>query len=226
MVGTVSWDIETTGFKFTDSVVTVVSVYSDNIKKVYRFVDHVEDPTDPTKKVKDPRDPSRNLMVPHTKFTERREELLRTLDEADRLISFNGVGFDVPFITGAFNVQPDRVMRWALKTLDVFEIAKRACGRTFKLNLALEMNGFTFKTGSGGEAVEQAYRSEWDELESYCLDDSKLTYQLSTRSRIALPEGFTWRRQHGERSHDPENVLFLLIGEGGAISFETGSMPP
>jgi hypothetical protein len=112
-----------------------------------------------------------------------------------------------------------------LKSIDIFESCKRACqGRTFGLNLVLALNGFSVKIGTGMEAIYQAQRSEWKELGEYCLEDSRLTYLISTRKRIAVPEGFQWRKRNGGRTHDPENVLFMNIGPNREISFERGTL--
>ncbi|KAJ1468484.1 hypothetical protein T484DRAFT_1755112 [Baffinella frigidus] len=215
-----AWDIETTGFDPMVELVTVAAVYSEGHEHVYRFATNLrciicDDPNCVThpKKVVKCRD-----------FAKQRDAFLQELDDAPILAAYNGISFDIPFIATAFRVQPERVMRWVLKSLDVFETCKRAAGRTFGLNLLLDLNGFESKTGSGGDAVIQARMGHWDKLGAYCLDDAKLTHKISTQSRIALPEGYKWRQQHDQRSHDPDMILFLVKGEGGDIRFEYGSL--
>jgi hypothetical protein len=211
-----AWDIETTGFDPVVELVTVAAVYSTGHERVYRFATNnlcniCKDPcclSHPKKVVKS------------IDFEQQRDSFLCELDDAPVLAAYNGISFDIPFIATAFRVQPERVMRWVLKSIDVFETCKRAVGRTFGLNLLLDLNGFTSKTGSGGDAVIQARMGEWDKLGAYCLDDAKLTQKVSTQPRIALPEGYKWRRDHDQRTHNPDNILFLVTGVSGQIRFE------
>jgi hypothetical protein len=215
-----AWDIETTGFDPILELVTVAAVYSAEREHVYRFATNIlcsicNDPNCVTHPKK---------VVKSVDFEQQREAFLCELDDAPVLAAYNGISFDIPFIATAFRVQPERVMHWVLKSLDVFETCKRAAGRTFGLNLLLDLNGFQSKTGSGGDAVIQARMGEWDKLAAYCLDDAKLTQLVSTKTRIALPEGFRWRQQHDQRSHNPDNILFLVTGESGAIRFEYGTL--
>jgi hypothetical protein len=222
MTGMMAWDIETTGFDPAIQVVTVASVYhSEHNHHIYTFATNL-----PCNQCSSTTCRHLKAVVKSKDFRQQREAFLRELDQAPVLAAFNGISFDIPFITTAFQVDRERVTGWVLKSVDIFEACKRASERTFGLNLLLGMNGFTFKTGSGGEAVVQARMGDWEELGNYCLADSRLTYQISTRPRIALPEGFKWRQQHGERTHDPSNVLFLVNGASGAISFEKGALEP
>ena len=206
----VAWDLETTGLNGTTDLVTVGALYSPEKQIVYQFATL-----------------SCGIVVKVPDFDLKKEAFMKELDDAPVLAAFNGIGFDVPFLTAAFHPTHERVMRWLLKSIDVFETCKRACeGRTFGLNLVLALNGYTVKTGSGMEAVWQARRGEWESLSQYCLEDSRLTYEISTKkTRIALPEGFNWRKAHGGRTHDPANMLFMTIStEDHRVAFETGTL--
>jgi predicted PolB exonuclease-like 3'-5' exonuclease len=204
------WDIETTGFNPKKELVTVAACYTPHRQTVYQFAES---------------DLRGNVVKIHD-FIEKREAFLAELDDAPILAAFNGTGFDIPFIATAFEVDPTRVMRWMMKSFDIFEAAKRATGRTFSLNTLIGLNGFnTAKTGSGADAVLQAKAGKWKELASYCAEDARLTYEISTRKRLALPEGYAWRKKHNDRDHDPNKVLFMLVGSSYQIEFEIGTLP-
>jgi hypothetical protein len=107
-----------------------------------------------------------------------------------------------------------------LKTFDILEVCRRGFNRTFNLNLCLSLNNFNVaKSGSGIEAVNQAKRGEFDELAAYCLDDSLLTYQLSTLDTINCPEGYQWRKNHQDKSHDPQKVFKIDRSKFPKLSF-------
>jgi predicted PolB exonuclease-like 3'-5' exonuclease len=203
------WDIETLGFNPKKELVTVAACYTTEKQTVYLFAES---------------DSAGNVVKIHD-FEEKREAFLKELDDAPMLAAFNGTGFDIPFIATAFQVESDRVMRWMLKSFDIFEAAKRATGRTFSLNTLIGLNGFkTTKTGSGADAVLQAKAGKWEELASYCAEDARLTHEISIRKRLALPEGFSWRKRNNGRDHDPSNMLFMVVGPNYEISFEKGTL--
>jgi hypothetical protein len=206
-----AWDIETTGFNPAKELVTVAACYTTEKQTVYTFAEL---------------DTRGNVVRIHD-FDQKREAFLKELDDAPILAAYNGATFDIPFITTAFNVHPGRVMQWVMKSVDIFETAKRATGRTFPLDMALGLNGFkTAKTGSGADAVVQAKEGKWEELASYCAMDAKLTYEVSVLPRIALPEPFYWRKRNGGRTHDPSDVLFMLLGPDYRVTFEKGVLDP
>ena len=87
-------------------------------------------------------------------------------------------------------------MGWLMKTSDIFDICASCASRSFALNLWLDMNGFPSKSGSGEATVKQAHAGDFEELEKYCLDDAVLKHHISMMQRIAIPEGYAWRKKH------------------------------
>ena len=194
-----AWDIETTGFSGDRDLVTVAALYDGSSEKVFRFVRLVNQGT------------ANELLVYKEKdeLLKLCEEFCCMLDAAPMLATFNGVRFDIRFVQSAFKIPESRIMGWLMKTFDVFDICASCASRTFGLNLLLDLNGFQSKSGSGDAAVKQAHAGQFEELEKYCLDDAMLTHKISTMQRIALPEGFAWRKRHGN-THDKNNMLFLV----------------
>ena len=204
-----AWDIETTGIKKETDLITVISLYDPekDIAKVLRFVDLNED----------------GDVCYHDEFNQRVVEFIKFMDEAETLNAFNSCSFDLAFCQIQFKISNAIIQRWVLKSFDVLDICRKAFNRTFSLNLALELNiaGFQ-KSGSGMEAVYQAREGRWDELEAYCLDDSILTHKLSSLNTILCPEGYQYRKNHGDRSFDPAHVLKIHRSEYPTISFSFG----
>lgn len=136
------------------------------------------------------------------------QALLRDLDEADSLCSFNGVKFDIPFIAARLQVPAARYEPWILKLTDLFEVCRTALGSTSSLNKVLHANGFTPKTGSGLQAVEWARTKQWDLLESYCLDDARLTWQVSRLEHTLLP---LYNGTCATMTREPTGVISFVV---------------
>lgn len=116
-----------------------------------------------------------------------REEFMGHLDAARSLCAFNGVRFDIPFIETAWGVPASRVEAWILKTFDVYEACKLGLSATFSLNRLLAANGLESKTGSGLHAIQLAKTGQWEALGDYCMQDTRLTYLVSSQPAIVLP---------------------------------------
>lgn len=116
------------------------------------------------------------------------EEFMGLLDRADRLCAFNGARFDIPFIMHQLGAESARIARWRLKLHDVFEACKLALSVTFPLSALLALNGLPGKTGSGADAIQLALEGEWDRLGAYCLNDTRVTHQVSSMRAIRLPK--------------------------------------
>jgi hypothetical protein len=157
----VAFDIETEGFNPLKERITAAAVYGQDLSKVFIF------------KGED------DLAL--------RDEFLAILDAAPLLCAFNGVRFDIPFIIKSWKLDPALADRWVRKTVDVFEASKLGLQKTFKLSLLLEVNGLESKSGSGAEAVLLAREKKWEELGAYCLQDTRLTYLVTTQLIVTLP---------------------------------------
>ena len=112
---------------------------------------------------------------------------LSLLDASPRLCAFNGVRFDIPFLHSAWRLPDAQVEAWALKTFDVFEAVKLSLNSTFSLDRLLAHNRLPAKTGSGLHAIHLANTGQWDALGEYCMQDTRMTYLVSTLPLISLP---------------------------------------
>lgn len=197
--GMLAYDIETTGLSRTRDIITVVCVYGHGCGEHGRVF---------------------NFLYPD-KFEENREELLALLDAAPQLASFNGVRFDAPFIQSYLCVDPARVGAWIQKTFDVWEISKTMLRMTFKMDKLLHVNGFESKSGSGLQAIEWAKDERmWPVLEQYCLDDARLTYEVSMLRNIVLPLGANEVEMPDEARRQASSFRIIKeVDAAGGMSF-------
>lgn len=161
----VAFDIETTGLDPSECRITAAAVHDGRgLSKIFLFKTDEEE-----------RDPLA------------REEFLAILDSAPRLCAFNGVRFDLPFMAKRWDISPEVIGRWVLKTLDVYEACKLGLRQTFRLSQLLSVNGLESKTGDGASAIQLAKKGLWDELGAYCLQDTRMTYLATAQLSVALP---------------------------------------
>lgn len=127
------------------------------------------------------------------------EIFMGLLDGAERLCSFNGAGFDLRFIATQFRPSQARVIAWRLKLHDIFVACKWGAGVSFPLQALLDANSLPGKTGSGRDAIALFEEGRWDELGEYCMNDTKMTHEVSSLDCIILPKArFLTMTPHGE----------------------------
>ena len=161
---TVAFDIETTGLDPTKDTVTAACAFGPGVEAtcLFKNIDRDADMAE-------------------------RERFMGILDAAPRLCAFNGIRFDIPFLHTAWGVPASRVEAWVIKTFDVYEACRLSLNATFPLSRLLALNDMESKTGSGLEAIALAQKGQWDALGAYCMQDTRLTYLVSTQPAIALP---------------------------------------
>jgi hypothetical protein len=205
-----AFDIETLGLNEHRHFITVVSLYSKDIERVLRFVEY---------------DTNEGCVRYKKDYRDLVAELVDVLDKADHLCGFNAISFDIPFIACQFKIPYNTVTKWKSKTFDILQTARCHFNRTFSLNLLWTMNKVESdgKTSTGLEAIKMAETSRWEELEAYCLEDSRLIHAISSLKIIKCPEGGNWRRKNGGRSYDPERVAQIDTSKFPVLSFSFGT---
>lgn len=142
--------------------ITCVCMYDVQLKKEYKF---------------------RMWKISEKEYVKNRNQILDLLDNANIIIGYNSVLFDLEFIkcTFAEQVTSDRMTSWVVKTVDMFMCLKYIFKSTCKLNDLLLLNGLESKTGTGSDAIQLAKNDEWDKLINYCMSDTLLTWNLFSR---------------------------------------------
>ena len=170
--GMVAFDIETLDKEPFPNAVTAAAVYGGpSFSKYFVFRTSVGD------------DPHADREADERA----KAEFLSILDNAPCLCSFNGIQFDMRFMRVAWGLPAEKIESWVLKTFDVFEASRLALGWHFSLSKFLEVNMMESKSGKGSDAIKLARNHRWEELGTYCLQDTKVTYILSTHDLIVFP---------------------------------------
>lgn len=118
------------------------------------------------------------------------EECVNHLNDADILVSFNGIEFDVPCLQGATN------LTIASDQYDILHEVWRALGQRkkgYRLNEICQRLELGEKTGDGERATDMYRDGEFTKLYGYCRNDVELTRRLcnfiSNNGYILTPEG-------------------------------------
>jgi uncharacterized protein YprB with RNaseH-like and TPR domain len=119
-------------------------------------------------------------------------EVVRLLDGARRIVSYNGEHFDLPFLArwaARTGVAAD-LSAWQAKSLDYYRVILERTGQSYKMQgLCLENALAVEKNGSGLDAVRWARTGEWDKLMRYCMQDVRVLHALlvlSTRGGLRV----------------------------------------
>ena len=117
------------------------------------------------------------------------------MERADRIVAYNGRGFDMPVLRGCDGVADADVDRWTKKLRDPFEAIRDATGSWVKLDELLYTNDLPFrKSGDGVSAVAWWADGETRRVADYCRDDVEALMVLIALDRIAFPIK-SWRMQ-------------------------------
>ena len=182
--GMVAFDIETMGLDPARDRITAACLYGA-----------MDGPRPGQRVTRDASEPGPHVVrtfvsrneEPDSEDLAQREEFMAHLDSARGLCAFNGIRFDIPFLQRAWNIPATRVEAWIVKTFDVFEACKLGLNATFSLDRLLAANSLESKTGSGLHAIQLAKDGKWEELGDYCMQDTRMTYLVSSQQAIALP---------------------------------------
>lgn len=114
--------------------------------------------------------------------------LARRIEDADLVVSFNGIRFDIPLLCG-YMKQEIRVTRHC----DLLAIIHKSTGRRYSLAQMAEANLPHSKTGTGGHAPDLFRSGRLDLLATYCQRDVELTRDLfflaASRGWLYSPDG-------------------------------------
>lgn len=141
-------------------------------------------------------------------------KLWPVLEQADRIIGFNIIGFDFPSLAPYY---PGNL--FSLPCLDILAEVKKAVGHRVSLNaLARETLGVT-KSGSGLDAITYFEEGRFEELAKYCLMDVRITRDLYDYGKKYRELKFInkWNRQISV----PVDFAFKPAG-GGEVQMSLG----
>jgi hypothetical protein len=122
-----------------------------------------------------------SMRHPHSVF----EELLALFDNAEVIVSYNGLAFDHPVLERHYR-RRRRHEAHLIKTHDVFSRLKEVTGVWFKLDQLLLCNDLPCKSGDGKMAVQLWKEKKYDALQEYCENDVIQLAHLVLRPFVKL----------------------------------------
>ncbi len=99
--------------------------------------------------------------------------LFEVIEQADLLIGFNIIGFDLPVLSHYFSGDTNQ-----LPVLDLLARIKDSAGHRISLDAVAKETLGTGKTGDGLDAIKYYKTQNWAALEKYCLQDVVVTRDL------------------------------------------------
>ena len=112
-------------------------------------------------------------------------ELLKAFDEAELIVSYNGLGFDHPVLFK--HCASKRTERHMFKVHDVFARLRDHTTIWFKLDNLLKANGMETKTANGLIAIQWWAEGERDLLKEYCEQDVRALARMICLPELKLP---------------------------------------
>ncbi len=100
-------------------------------------------------------------------------KLPRILEEADIIIGFNNIGFDLPALK---NFYPGDINK--LPQLDILDIIKATAGHRVSLDAVAKETLHSQKSGNGLDAILYYQNQEFDKLAAYCMKDVEITRDI------------------------------------------------
>ena len=166
----VIFDIETTGLKHHDTI-TVICAIEQAISHPEVYKEH------------------RFNVLETAKSSEAGLELckefLGLVNGASKLVAYNGLAFDIPFVVrwaNSYGLVVDKYA-WDLKTIDFYKIILRRTGIHFKMQKLCENNALEVsKSGTGLDAVQWAKEGNYEKLMLYCMQDVIVLRMLLLRA--------------------------------------------
>jgi len=236
-------DIETTGLSKTNDTITVIGTI------VYESLDETTISEKCYNVVVAEDSPNSNDIVAMKK------SITKLLDDAECVVAFNGIGFDMPFIikwlntsspsltqtdpagkrktpepssesfipTASKNVTADDADPWRHKYLDFCLLSRKHTGSYISLHNACLWNNISVaKSGSGLQAIQWAKEKNWEQLESYCMQDVVVLLALTKHAvsnGLSLP--FVSYGQRGKKRNS-----LLLCFEASDMKPTVHKIPP
>lgn len=110
-------------------------------------------------------------------------EICAEMDACQRIVAFNGIDFDLPFIAHKAGLN-GRASEWASKTIDFCAFIQQHSGSRVSMSALCTTNQVPVdKCATGKDAVVWARERNHAKLEEYCLQD---VYVLAELTRGAL----------------------------------------
>ncbi len=127
-------------------------------------------------------------------------ELGKMLQKSGLIIGFSSIRFDIPVMRKYFELGNKfstsiNFNIFALKQFDILDEIETQLGFRISLDILAKQNLGIGKTHHGLEAIQFYKDKNWKELESYCLNDVKITKDLydlaKARGYLLVPQKYS-----------------------------------
>ena len=108
-----------------------------------------------------------------TYMEETLNDLFAIMEKADRLITYNGIHFDIPVLNNYYTGDLSKILQ-----CDMIVHVKKVLGFRLKLNDLAKATLKEEKTADGLQAVKWWEEGKIEEIKKYCLQDVKVTKDL------------------------------------------------
>jgi DEAD/DEAH box helicase domain-containing protein len=108
--------------------------------------------------------------VRHQFFEADLDKLWPVLEQADVIIGFNLIEFDLPTFKPYYNGDIQK-----LPSLDLLVKIKEKAGHRISLDAVAKETLGTKKIGNGLDAIKYYHEQDWDSLAKYCMKDVEIT---------------------------------------------------
>ena len=200
------FDIETTGLRLHDTI-TVICAIEQAIDDAETYIEHRFNVLQVAKQ------PGLGSKLC--------KDFLELMDGASKLVAYNGIAFDIPFVirwANSHGLVVDKYA-WESKTIDFYKIILRQTGTHFKMQKLCECNELAVsKSGTGLEAVQWAREGKWEKLMRYCMQDVIVLRTLLLR---ACAQGLCISILREQSSaYDDAKMLLRLCSGMKSVYFE------
>lgn len=193
-------DIETTGLNEKQDLITAIGVIIYESDKREKQFEHCY-----------------NVCLARANGLQSETELKNTirnhLESCDKILAYNGVGFDNKFLAvwvdGESFVQT--LQTWNGKTIDFFLEAEKLLNSKIGMQKVCDDNGLSIsKIATGKQAVIWASEEKWDLLLEYCLADVQVLLRIF---EVALQDGIKMIAHTSKTRKTPNSINLRLDSE-------------
>lgn len=190
-------DIETTGLNEKLDLITAIGVIIYESDKREKQFEHCY-----------------NVCLARAEGSQSETELKNTirnhLESCDKILAYNGVGFDNKFlavwVAGESCVQT--LQTWNGKTIDFFLEAEKLLNSKIGMQKVCDDNGLSIsKIATGKQAVIWALEEKWDLLLEYCLADVQVLLRIF---EVALQDGIKMIAHTSKTRKTPNSINLSL----------------
>lgn len=150
-------------------------------------------------------------------------EIISILNQATKIIAFNGGSFDIPFMQRVWQLSNTQVGLWMAKLVDPLYVVRGLFGTSacVKLQILLQENKLAGKCGTGAGAIDLWHEGRLHELYMYCAQDTEQTLRLLQACEQS--DGIKWNDFFRIKIQSQKNNDQSIVRNSSPISYSVPS---